>query len=210
MNIIDNINRLRGAKEALRDAIGSKGVPIPPHTLIDGYAAYVDEIVQGGGNNPFIPLFQGSVRVTRTDSEISVPTTWGGPLLIAGHASNTEGWDHWDEPIYFIICVTDYTDGIEYDIYSFPPIDRNNPCLLTMYTDYTDAGFEHIYFGGSCLLDATVYITGIYKTEVPISQQFNGNLSLKITTEEQPANSEALYGEELSAQLSEEEPPTEQ
>jgi hypothetical protein len=49
MSIASEISRLQGAKSDLKTSIEGKGVTVPSATKIDGYAALVDQIQQGGG-----------------------------------------------------------------------------------------------------------------------------------------------------------------
>ena len=49
MSIASEITRLQGAKSSLATSIANKGVTVPSATKIDGYAALVDQIQQGGG-----------------------------------------------------------------------------------------------------------------------------------------------------------------
>ena len=48
MSIATQIQRLQGAKAALATSIENKGVTVPSSTKLDGYAALVDQIQQGG------------------------------------------------------------------------------------------------------------------------------------------------------------------
>lgn len=50
MSIASEVSRLQGAKEALAGAIAAKGVAVPEGTALDGYAALVAQIPQGGGS----------------------------------------------------------------------------------------------------------------------------------------------------------------
>lgn len=49
MSIASELNRLLQAKSDLATSITNKGVTVPSATTIDGYAALVDQIQQGGG-----------------------------------------------------------------------------------------------------------------------------------------------------------------
>lgn len=49
MSIATEITRIQGAKADLKTSIEAKGVVVPSATLIDGYAALVDQISGGGG-----------------------------------------------------------------------------------------------------------------------------------------------------------------
>lgn len=51
MSIATEIARLQGAKSDLKTSIEGKGVTVPAATKIDGYAALVDQIQQGGGGH---------------------------------------------------------------------------------------------------------------------------------------------------------------
>lgn len=53
MSIASEIARLQQAKADLKAAIEAKGVTVPAATTIDGYAALVDQIQQGGGTLPY-------------------------------------------------------------------------------------------------------------------------------------------------------------
>ena len=53
MSVADEILRIQQAKEDLKTAIEAKGVTVPAATTIDGYAALVDQIQQGGGTLPY-------------------------------------------------------------------------------------------------------------------------------------------------------------
>lgn len=53
MSIASEINRLQQAKSDLATSIENKGVTVPAATTIDGYAALVDQIQQGGGSLPY-------------------------------------------------------------------------------------------------------------------------------------------------------------
>lgn len=50
MSIATQIQRLQNAKAALAVSIENKGVDVPSTTKLDGYAALVDQIQQGGGD----------------------------------------------------------------------------------------------------------------------------------------------------------------
>jgi hypothetical protein len=50
MSIANQIQRLQNAKAALAVSIRNKGVEVPSATKLDGYAALVDQIQQGGGD----------------------------------------------------------------------------------------------------------------------------------------------------------------
>lgn len=52
--IAGEITRIQGAKSDLATSIANKGVTVPVATKIDGYAALVDQIQQGGQENPFL------------------------------------------------------------------------------------------------------------------------------------------------------------
>jgi len=55
MSIATEIQRIQGAKSDLAVSITNKGVTVPATTKIDGYAALVDQIQQGGGTeNEFL------------------------------------------------------------------------------------------------------------------------------------------------------------
>ena len=54
MSIETEITRLQGAKNDLATSIAAKGVTVPAATKIDGYAALVDQIQQGGGESPAV------------------------------------------------------------------------------------------------------------------------------------------------------------
>lgn len=53
MSIADEILRIQQAKSDLATSITNKGVTVPAATTIDGYAALVDQIQQGGGTLPY-------------------------------------------------------------------------------------------------------------------------------------------------------------
>lgn len=53
MSIASEISRLQQAKSDLATSIANKGVTVPAATTIDGYAALVDQIQQGGGSLPY-------------------------------------------------------------------------------------------------------------------------------------------------------------
>lgn len=53
MSITSELNRLQQAKSDLATSITNKGVTVPAATTIDGYAALVDQIQQGGGALPY-------------------------------------------------------------------------------------------------------------------------------------------------------------
>ena len=53
MSVADEILRLQQAKSDLATSIAAKGVTVPAATTIDGYAALVDQIQQGGGTLPY-------------------------------------------------------------------------------------------------------------------------------------------------------------
>ena len=55
MSIATEISRLQGAKSDLKTSIEGKGVTVPSATKIDGYAALVDQIQQGGGGTTVDP-----------------------------------------------------------------------------------------------------------------------------------------------------------
>ena len=55
MSIASEITRLQGAKSDLKTSIEGKGVTVPSATKIDGYAALVDQIQQGGGGTTVDP-----------------------------------------------------------------------------------------------------------------------------------------------------------
>ena len=53
MSIASEITRLQQAKSDLATSITNKGMTVPAATTIDGYAALVDSIQQGGGTLPY-------------------------------------------------------------------------------------------------------------------------------------------------------------
>ena len=53
MSVASEIQRLQTAKSDLATSIAAKGVTVPAATTIDGYAALVDQIQQGGGTLPY-------------------------------------------------------------------------------------------------------------------------------------------------------------
>lgn len=53
MSIASEISRLQQAKSDLATSIENKGVTVPAATTLDGYAALVDQIQQGGGSLPY-------------------------------------------------------------------------------------------------------------------------------------------------------------
>lgn len=53
MSVASELNRLLQAKSDLATSIENKGVTVPAATTIDGYAALVDQIQQGGGSLPY-------------------------------------------------------------------------------------------------------------------------------------------------------------
>lgn len=53
MSISTEIARLQQAKSDLATSIANKGVTVPAATTLDGYAALVDQIQQGGGSLPY-------------------------------------------------------------------------------------------------------------------------------------------------------------
>lgn len=53
MSIASELNRLLQVKSDLATSIANKGVTVPAATTIDGYAALVDSIQQGGGTLPY-------------------------------------------------------------------------------------------------------------------------------------------------------------
>lgn len=53
MSIASEITRLQTAKSDLATSIAAKGVTVPAATTLDGYAALVDQIQQGGGTMPY-------------------------------------------------------------------------------------------------------------------------------------------------------------
>ena len=53
MSIASEITRLQQAKSDLATSIENKGVTVPAATTLDGYAALVDQIQQGGGTLPY-------------------------------------------------------------------------------------------------------------------------------------------------------------
>ncbi len=77
MSVADEILRLQQAKADLKTAIEAKGVTVPAATTIDGYAALVDQIQQGGGTLPY-------------DSEIEYLQSGGGPYIDTGIVASGE------------------------------------------------------------------------------------------------------------------------
>lgn len=61
MSVKSEIERLGTAKSTLKTAIEGKGVVVPESTSLDGYAALVDQIVQGGGEP--VPPDDGKTRL---------------------------------------------------------------------------------------------------------------------------------------------------
>lgn len=53
MSIASELSRLQQAKSDLATSITNKGVTVPAATTLDGYAALVDQIQQGGGTLPY-------------------------------------------------------------------------------------------------------------------------------------------------------------
>lgn len=68
MSIATELTRIQGAKADLKTSIEAKGVVVPSATLIDGYAALVDQISGGGG----LPDSDGLVDLTIATGDMSV------------------------------------------------------------------------------------------------------------------------------------------
>lgn len=71
MSVADEILRLQQAKSDLATSIENKGVTVPAATTLDGYAALVDQIQQGGSSLPY-------------DAEIEYVETNGSVLVCTG------------------------------------------------------------------------------------------------------------------------------
>ena len=70
MSIASEIQRLQQAKADLKTAIEAKGVTVPAATTIDGYAALVDSIQQGGSSLPY----DAEIDYIETDGQASINT----------------------------------------------------------------------------------------------------------------------------------------
>lgn len=66
MSVNSEIERLQGAKSALKTAIEGKGVSVPASTKLDGYSALVDSIETGGGEDcyEFMPFVTSTTNTT--------------------------------------------------------------------------------------------------------------------------------------------------
>lgn len=62
MSIANQIQRLQNAKAALAVSIANKGVEVPSATKLDGYAALVDQIQQGGGSGDTVIIYGGQAE----------------------------------------------------------------------------------------------------------------------------------------------------
>jgi len=70
MSIASELNRLLQAKSDLAMSIAAKGVTVPAATTIDGYAALVDQIQQGGSSLPY----DAEVEYLMTDGSAYIDT----------------------------------------------------------------------------------------------------------------------------------------
>ena len=84
MSIATQIQRLQSAKAALATSIENKGVTVPSSTKLDGYAALVDQIQQGGGEGDTIIIYGGHAQnksVGFIDCDGSVLATYSAAEL---------------------------------------------------------------------------------------------------------------------------------
>lgn len=65
--IADELTRIQNAKASLATSIAAKGVEVPAATKIDGYAALVDQISQGGGG-----VVKGSLTLTESAQDVTI------------------------------------------------------------------------------------------------------------------------------------------
>lgn len=85
MSIISEINRLKSAKIALKTAIEGKGVTVPSGTKMDGFAALVDSIAQGGASN-FVSGTFTTGSTTGATQTVTIPYTGSGyPVAVVIH-----------------------------------------------------------------------------------------------------------------------------
>lgn len=80
MSIASELNRLLQAKSDLATSITNKGVTVPSATTLDGYAALVDQIQQGGGSLPY-------------DAEIDYLQSDGSAYINTGLKSSNDEWE---------------------------------------------------------------------------------------------------------------------
>ena len=94
MSIASELSRLQQAKSDLATSIAAKGVTVPAATTIDGYAALVDQIQQGGGGGfPFgseIEYLQGTG--TQYINSGITPNADTGIKIYAECANNTDSF----------------------------------------------------------------------------------------------------------------------
>lgn len=110
MSIASELNRLLQAKSDLATSIAAKGVTVPSATTIDGYAALVDQIQQGGGTLPY-------------DAEVEYLENSTGKenLYVCINADNTTEVEFkWQQ---FNTTLSDYTGG---DCISLGRLEWNN------------------------------------------------------------------------------------
>lgn len=79
MSIASEITRLQQAKSDLATSIAANGVTVPAATTLDGYAALVDQIQQGGGTLPYdaeVEYIEGGVFETEFVPAGNAVHTW--------------------------------------------------------------------------------------------------------------------------------------
>lgn len=121
MSIASEIERLQGAKSALKTAIEGKGVSVPASTKLDGYSALVNSIEQGGGGggvpyivNPFnggnfpsaIPNAAGDYTHQYVVSDGNIVDAWIVSFISEYndqnvYSYNTGDIDDWDYDEYY-------------------------------------------------------------------------------------------------------------
>jgi hypothetical protein len=96
MSIANELNRLLQAKSDLATSIAAKGVTVPAATTIDGYAALVDQIQQGGGTLPYdaeVEYLQSSgIQYINTGVQVNNTFTFYSKVAALDATASTTYW----------------------------------------------------------------------------------------------------------------------
>ena len=76
MTIAQEITRLQNAKAALKAAIEGKGITVPDQALLDAYAALVEDIPTGGGDDTLLLALRNQVTSV-SDNELTSIRSYG-------------------------------------------------------------------------------------------------------------------------------------
>lgn len=77
MSIASDVTRIESAKAAIKAAIEGKGVTVPDATLLDGMAALIESIEEGGGG---VKIASGTIVLSEPSSRVQFIHELGEPV----------------------------------------------------------------------------------------------------------------------------------